>query len=108
LKRLPYSAQFTLAEINSKHYKAVQELTSSDFNLSSTARTQRKNEFYSGRWCAIQCLIQKNETNLVILIGEDRVPIWPAGIIGSISHSDRLAATLLDESIYCLAIGLDI
>jgi enterobactin synthetase component D len=108
LKRLPCSAQFTLAEINSKHYKAVQELTSSDFNLSSAARTKRKNEFYSGRWCAIQCLIQKNETNLVILIGEDRAPIWPMGIIGSISHSDRLAAALLDKNTDCLAVGLDI
>jgi enterobactin synthetase component D len=86
----------------------LQNLTSSNFNLSSVACTKRKNEFYSGRWCAIQCLIQKNKSNFAIQMGEDRSPIWPEGIIGSISHSNRLAAALLDESAYCLAIGLDI
>jgi enterobactin synthetase component D len=108
LKRLPNSARFTLAEIDPEHYKALKELTPSNFNLSSAAGTKRKNEFFSGRWCATQCLIQKNEHNFTIQIGEDRAPIWPAGIIGSISHSNRLAAALLDESTSCLAIGLDI
>jgi enterobactin synthetase component D len=108
LTRLPNSARFTLTKIDSEHDKVLQELTPSNFNLSSAACTKRKNEFYSGRWCAIQCLIQKNESNFAIQIGEDRAPIWPTGIIGSISHSNRLAAALLDESAYCLAIGLDI
>ena len=108
LKKLPNSARFTLVEIDPEHYKALRELTSIDFNLSTAACTKRKNEFYSGRWCASQCLIQKNESNLVVQIGEDRAPIWPVGIIGSISHSDRLAAALLDENTDSLAIGLDI
>lgn len=108
LKKLPNSAQFTLVEIDPEHYKALREFTAIDFNLSTSACTKRKNEFYSGRWSAIQCLAKKNASNLSIQIGEDRAPIWPMGIIGSISHSDQLAATLLDENTYCLAIGLDI
>jgi len=108
LKKLPNSARFNLVEIDSEHYKVLRELTSIDFNLSTAACSKRKNEFYSGRWCAIQCLIKKNESNLAVQIGEDRAPIWPVGIIGSISHSDRLAAALLDNDTDCLAIGLDI
>lgn len=108
LTKLPNSARFTLSKIDYKHYQALQDLTPIDFNLSSAASTKRRNEFYSGRWCAVQCLIQKNINNFAIQIGEDRAPIWPKGIIGSISHSDRLAAALVDKNTDCVAIGLDI
>tara|TARA_R110001599_G_scaffold99080_1_gene254165 strand:- start:8174 stop:8863 length:690 start_codon:yes stop_codon:yes gene_type:complete len=108
LVKLPNSARFTLTKIDPEHYNALQNLRPNNFNLSRGASAKRRNEFYSGRWCATQCLIQKNKSNFPIQIGEDRAPIWPMGIIGSISHSDRLAAALIDENTHCVAIGLDI
>ena len=108
LNKLPSSAKFTLADIDPRHYNALQELIPIQFNLSPAACAKRKNEFYSGRWCAVQSLIKKNESDLSIQIGKDRAPIWPKGVVGSISHSDQLAAALVDNNANCLAIGLDI
>jgi enterobactin synthetase component D len=53
-------------------------------------------------------VLNPKKNNLVVQIRENRAPIWPMRIIGRISHSDRLAAALLDKNTVCLAIGLDI
>lgn len=108
MKNIPNSAQFCLVDIHPRHHKDLTTLTGSNFNLSPAARAKRKNEFYSGRWCAAQCLINKNEDKLAVQIGADRAPIWPVGVVGSISHSDQQAAALIDHTQHCLGIGLDI
>lgn len=37
-----------------------------------------------------------------------REPVWPAGVVGSISHSRRLAAAVVAPGLVLQAIGLDI
>ncbi|MFC1475832.1 hypothetical protein ACFLQW_02380 [Candidatus Zixiibacteriota bacterium] len=41
-----------------------------------------------GRLCTRKALAQLEIVNFPILVRSDRTPIWPAGIVGNISHGD--------------------
>ena len=45
---------------------------------------KRLSDFSTGRYCAIKALEQLGIQDAIIPIGEDRAPIWPEGIVGSI------------------------
>jgi 4'-phosphopantetheinyl transferase EntD len=69
---------------------------------------KRLTEFSTGRLCAIKALelLSIRETN--IPIGEDRAPIWPRGIVGSISHCDSLTGAIVAKKSDHISLGLDI
>ncbi len=50
------------------------------------AVSKRRREFTAGRLCARAALAQLGIHDFPLLVGEARVPVWPAGIVGSISH----------------------
>jgi 4'-phosphopantetheinyl transferase EntD len=41
-------------------------------------------------------------------VGDDKQPIWPAGYVGSISHSGKLAGAVVAKVSHIKSIGLDI
>lgn len=69
---------------------------------------KRLADFSTGRYCAIKALEQLGIQDAVIQIGEDRAPIWPEGIVGSISHCDSLAGAIVAKSSDHSSLGLDI
>jgi len=69
---------------------------------------KRLADFSSGRYCAMQALEQLGIEDAVIPICEDRAPIWPEGIVGSISHCDSLTGAIVAKSSDHVSIGLDI
>lgn len=69
---------------------------------------KRLGEFARGRYCAIKALEQLGITNAIIPIGENRAPIWPEGIVGSISHCDSLTGAIVAKKSECISLGLDI
>ncbi len=81
------------------------------FNLSSQ---KRKREFLSGRMAARQSIdsFNKSSNNIILNKGIDReekgLPIWPTGIVGSISHSDTHAVCAIGSSDIFYGIGLDL
>jgi enterobactin synthetase component D len=66
----------------------------------------RQLQFESGRECARAALLQLGETGAVG-VAADRTPIWPAGFVGSITHSQNWtwAAVAADHAIR--SIGID-
>jgi len=52
------------------------------------AVASRQREFALGRWCARQALQSMGRPASVIPVGANRVPVWPAGVVGSISHDE--------------------
>ncbi|WP_428243386.1 4'-phosphopantetheinyl transferase family protein [Gynuella sp.] len=52
---------------------------------------KRKAEFVAGRVCAQKALGHLGVHGAQIAIGANRAPVWPAGILGSISHSHEYA-----------------
>jgi len=62
----------------------------------------------TGRYCAIKALEQLGIKDAIIPIGADRAPIWPEGIVGSISHCDKLVGAIVAKKTDHISLGLDI
>ncbi|MDO7926455.1 4'-phosphopantetheinyl transferase superfamily protein [Pseudomonas sp. KFB-139] len=68
---------------------------------------KRQAEFLAGRLCAREALRQLDERLYVPTIGEDRAPIWPTDICGSITHSTGWAAAIVAPRQQWRGLGLD-
>jgi len=69
---------------------------------------KRLTDFSTGRYCAIKALEQLGIKDAIIPIGIDREPIWPDGIVGSISHCDSLVGAIVAKKSEHISLGLDI
>lgn len=77
-------------------------------NSLKNAVAKRKSEFLAGRYLASLALESMGKAHCNIPIGENRSPLWPAGVIGSISHSRNIAQCILSNDQYYQYLGLDI
>lgn len=69
----------------------------------------RRAEFATGRALARRALASLGEMPVAIASGADRSPVWPDGIVGSISHSAALCGVALGRKADGVRmIGLDI
>ena len=69
---------------------------------------KRKAEYLAGRYCAKVSLSQKGIDNFQVIIGADREPIWPNGVVGSITHSEKFASAIIADEKDYFGIGIDI
>jgi 4'-phosphopantetheinyl transferase EntD len=69
---------------------------------------KRRIEFTHGRHCTHRAMQLLGMPVVAIPKGADRAPVWPNGIIGSISHSGDAAAAVITQSSELAAIGLDL
>lgn len=49
---------------------------------------KRQREIAAGRRCAKRALAQLSVVDYPLLAGSDRAPVWPPGVVGSITHTD--------------------
>ena len=68
---------------------------------------KRLSDFSTGRYCAMKALEQIGIQNVIIPIGKDREPIWPEGIVGSISHCESLTGAIVSRKADHISLGLD-
>lgn len=68
---------------------------------------KRQTEHLAGRLCARQALLGLTGIPDVPAVGADRAPQWPAGTVGSITHSDGWAAALVGHASLWRGLGLD-
>ena len=71
------------------------------------ASDKRRREFTTGRECARIALGKLGVAPAPILVGERGAPVWPPGIIGSITHCDGYRAAVVGHASDVAAIGLD-
>lgn len=64
--------------------------------------------FRAGRACARAALGKLGMALGPILVADSGMPVWPEGIAGSISHTDKFAAAIVAKSPPVHSIGLDI
>lgn len=69
---------------------------------------KRQAEFFHGRLAARQALADFGLAGAQVGIGQSRQPVWPQGIIGSISHNGRYAAAVALPARAHGAIGIDL
>lgn len=68
----------------------------------------RAQEFAAGRQCARRALQEFGIEDFPLLVGERREPLWPEGIVGSITHTAGICAVAVGERRCFAGIGLDI
>jgi len=75
------------------------------------AVAKRRGEFAAGRWCARQALGElgvRDIDDFPLLPDPDRVPLWPPGVVGSISHSAGFCAAAATTRATTLGLGIDV
>jgi 4'-phosphopantetheinyl transferase EntD len=69
--------------------------------------TKRQQEFATGRACARAALARLGKEAQPILVGRGREPLWPDGVVGSITHCvGYRAAAVADASVF-VSVGID-
>jgi len=69
---------------------------------------KRQREFARGRASARQALAELGVEGASLLVGSQREPVWPEGIVGSISHDDRLCVVAVARSDRYAGLGVDV
>ncbi len=87
---------------------ATGELEAAEAALIARAVASRRQEFSTGRRLARRLLAARGIAPGPILRDDDRVPIWPTGITGSISHSREFAVVALCDASACFGVGVDV
>jgi phosphopantetheine--protein transferase-like protein len=76
--------------------------------LVARAVEKRRREFAAGRACAREALAALGSAAAPILHDDVSAPVWPAGIIGALSHSYTWAGAALARRSDLAGLGLDI
>jgi enterobactin synthetase component D len=71
------------------------------------ATQERQREFLAGRWCAEQALRCLGAGSTHVAMAEDRAPIWPRGVVGSITHTGDFAAAAVAWAADIAGLGID-
>jgi 4'-phosphopantetheinyl transferase EntD len=69
---------------------------------------KRRREFLVGRHYARHALAQLGCPPCAILFDDKRLPLWPEGYIGSITHSDRVCAAVVGQVDAFRTLGIDL
>ncbi|WP_197678816.1 4'-phosphopantetheinyl transferase family protein [Pseudomonas vancouverensis] len=110
---LPFALPDTV--LLSTHFDSSQ-LATDDFQRSAIdappsiqrSVAKRQAEFLAGRVCARAALQRLQGLNYVPAIGEDRAPVWPDHIVGSITHSTGRAAAIVAHNSHWRGLGMDL
>jgi 4'-phosphopantetheinyl transferase EntD len=68
---------------------------------------KRIQEFAAGRQCARRALAELGYVDVPIPVAPDRQPLWPPGVVGSITHTAGLGAAVVAEGACLAALGVD-
>ncbi|MGH3115544.1 MAG: 4'-phosphopantetheinyl transferase superfamily protein [Gaiellales bacterium] len=68
---------------------------------------RRRREFAIGRYCARRALGRLGEPVHAIPVGDHRQPLWPPGIIGSITHCQGFCAAAVARTTLLRGLGID-
>lgn len=83
------------------------DLSAGEIRSLGQAVDKRRREFTTGRACAHQALRQLGLEAVAIDSGPHGEPLWPTGIVGSITHCDGYRACVVARCEDVRAIGID-
>ena len=71
------------------------------------AAEKRRRDFALGRSCARAALAPLGQGGVAIAMGADGAPHWPAGLVGSITHTRGYAAAVAGDAASFSGVGVD-
>jgi 4'-phosphopantetheinyl transferase EntD len=72
-----------------------------------TARAKRRREFSAGRACARAAMERLGVEAKPVPVGANRVPLWPSGLVGSITHCEGFCAAAATSERFAMGLGVD-
>ncbi len=88
--------------------KSSSHLFENEKKIIRNSNKKRIEDFATGRWCSRKVLNQMGLKIRAILNGMEGEPIWPKGVIGSISHTKGAYCAASAFQKYYHSIGVDI
>ena len=82
-------------------------LTAAELQFIKGCADKRIDDFTRGRACAHRALRELGVEDFSLLAGPQREPLWPAAIIGSITHTHGMAAAVAARQRDLRAVGVD-
>jgi 4'-phosphopantetheinyl transferase EntD len=79
-----------------------------ELEIIAGAVPKRRREFAVSRILARMALRRLGVSPVPVLTAEDRAPIWPSGIVGTISHTSGYCAVSVAHSCVFRSIGIDV
>jgi 4'-phosphopantetheinyl transferase EntD len=110
LARIPptlFPAEIVLEQMNPA-VASVREIHPAESALVAHAVDARQREFAAGRLCARRALERLGIRAGPLLAEADRRPAWPAGIAGSISHTDGVCGVAVARRGAVTGVGFDV
>ncbi len=86
----------------------TQSLLAIEADALGAMRPERRHEFAHGRTCARAALAALGLADTPIPVGTTREPVWPDGIVGSITHCGPHAAAVAAHSRVTAGLGIDL
>ena len=86
----------------------ISDLFDSEMACIRDAVPERQAEFAAGRACVRQALRSVGAPPYAILTDKFRAPVWPQGVIGSISHCPGLCVAVIAHRLMGNAVGVDV
>jgi 4'-phosphopantetheinyl transferase EntD len=86
---------------------SAEDLFPSEREYVARAVGSRVAEFAAGRLCARAAMAVLGLEPTPILAGTDRAPVWPAGIVGSITHTDDYCVAVVAAAKAFASLGVD-
>jgi 4'-phosphopantetheinyl transferase EntD len=83
------------------------DLLPDELRYVTRAVAKRREEFAAGRACARRALHEFGIADFALQAAEDRRPIWPQGIVGSITHTRGFCAAVVARTRSQRALGID-
>lgn len=83
------------------------DLTQDEIIAVSHCSNKRISDFSAGRACARLALKELGIEGFSLLSAEDRQPVWPAGVTGSITHTDGYTAAVVIRQGRVRSVGVD-
>ena len=87
-------------------FKSTSHLYPQELALIEKAVAKRQSEFATGRWCVRQCFEKLGIAPEPILKGPNGEPLWPQGVVGSISHTKDYACAAVSKTHQ--SVGIDV
>ena len=73
----------------------------------SRAVPKRVKEFAAGRACARRAMAEFGIDGFALRVAPDRQPVWPAGLVGSITHTEGICAAVVGRCEEFSGLGVD-